>query len=130
MAVEKGRATTAYVSGYQRDRVHRSRLVRGERRELVANFNGVIPEGRIIASATWRTNQAYAANLSGARIDGRQVFATLTAQQGTRAHIKCEVTLDSGDVYNQVFIVSIKTGPWFNGEQSPPAGPNELTVTA
>ena len=88
---EHGRATRAYVSGYQRTRIHRARLVRGERRCLIADFNGAIPAGRTITSVTWRTNQPAGAILSDAGIvvGGRKVRVDLTAGSGC-AQVKCD----------------------------------------
>lgn len=126
---EYGRATRAFVSGYQRARVHRSRVVRGERRCLVANFNGAIPKARRIVEARWRTNQPHAAILSVPRIKGREVMVDLTAGVG-QAEVKCEVTLDNGEVYNQLFVVRAYAGPWFRNESAPTEGPQELIATA
>lgn len=128
---EHGRVTRAYVSGYQRDRVHRSRLVRGERRCLVANFNGAIPPERTIASATWRCDQNQAIYMDNARITGRETAVDITAQIGAGGRVKCEVTLDNGEIYNQLFVVRVMSAPWFVGEQtSYSQGPTVLTVTA
>lgn len=127
---ELGRATRAYVSGYQRDRIHRSRLVRGEKRCLVANFNGAIPPARTIASVVWRTNQYQSIYMENARIDGREVTVNITAQTGSHAWVKCQVTLDNGEVYNQLFAVEVRNAPWFSGETSPEIGPQSLTATA
>lgn len=128
---EHGRTTRAFVSGYQRARVHRSRLVRGERRCLIADFNGAIPAGRTITSVTWRTNQPAGAILSDAGIvaGGRKVRVDLLAGSGC-AQVKCDVTLDNGEVYNQRFEVSVQSGPWFQGEVNPTQGPRELTAVA
>lgn len=125
-----GRVTTAFVSGYQRDRVHYGQLVRGEKRELVANFNGAFPLDRTIASVTWRTNQNYCTYMADPVIDGRTVKVTVTAQQGLASVIKCQVTLDNGEVYNQLFALRVIASPWFQGEGVPPNGPQELTATA
>lgn len=128
---ELGRTTRAYVSGYQRARMHRSRLVRGEKRCLVANFNGAIPPARTIQSVTWRTNQPQAAYMADAGIvtGGREVRVDVTAGAGC-ALVKCEVTLDNGEVYNQLFDISVQSGPWFEGETQLPTGPRTLTAVA
>lgn len=128
----EGRTTIAYVSGYQRDRIHRSRLVRGEDRPLVANFNGAIGPDRTIVSAIWRCDQPYAVAMADARIvdDGRSTAVDITAQYGSLARIKCQVTLDNGEVYNQLFVVRVQNAPWFRGETAPASGPYDLTVTA
>lgn len=130
---EYGRVTRAYVSGYQRDRVHRSRLVRGEKRCLFANFNGAIPASRVIVSATWRCDQNQAVFMANARITdaGRCAAVDITAQIGAGGRVKCQVTLDNGEVYNQLFYVRVFTSPWFFGESySFAQGPTELTATA
>lgn len=127
---ELGRVTRAYVSGYQRDRIHNSRLVRGEKRCLVANFNGAIPPARTIASVTWRTNQGQSVYMENARIDGREVTVNITAQIGGGAWVKCDVTLDNGEVYNQLFAIEVRDAPWFSGEAQMGVGPQVLTATA
>lgn len=129
---EYGRVTRAFVSGYQRDRIHYSRIVRGEKRCLVANFNGAIPAGRTIASAIWRCDQPFAVAMANGRIfeNSRSSAVDITGQYGAGARIKCQVTLDNGEVYNQLFIVRVLNSPWFQGETAPSAGPYDLTVTA
>lgn len=130
--VDLGRTTTAYVSGYQLDRVHQSQLVRGSARQLVANFNGAIPAESLIVSAVWRCLIPQAAFMSNALIseDQRSTSVKIVAQIGDGSTVKCQVTLDTGEVYNQVFWIRVYTAPWFQGETSPPpTGPYELTVT-
>ncbi len=126
---EFGRATRAYVSGYTRTRVHVIRLPRGEKRCLVADFNGAIAKGRTIASATWRTTNNAAAFMANARIDGRSSSIDLTAQWGSLDSIQCVVTLDNGEVYVQRFELRVSGAPWFEGETNPSSGPKSLTVT-
>lgn len=130
---ELGRVTRAYVSGYQRARTHRSWMVRGERRCLTADFNGAIPKSRTIASVTWRCNIPQCVFMRDAAIvdGGREVRVDVTAQLGAECWIKCEATLDNGEVYNQVFVLYVRNSPWFMGEVAPQStGPYELTVTA
>lgn len=130
---EHGRVTRAYVSGYQRDRIHRSRLVRGERRCLVANFNGAIPRCRTIARVIWRCDQNQAVYMENARIvrEGREVAVDITAQIGWGARVKCEAVLDNGEVYTQLFVIRVVSPPYFMGEPTWYAqGPTELVATA
>lgn len=123
---EHGRTTRIYASGYDRARVHVARLVRGEKRCLVVDFNGAIGASRSIVSATWRSwGQAV---LSVAAISGRTTRCTLTASTGGR--VKCSVTLDNGETYVQVIDLCVSSGPWFEGETWAIAGSKELTVTA
>ena len=124
------RATTAYASAYQLDRIHTSRLVRGDVRPLVADFNGAMGKARSIVSATWRVTQPQGVRLSDAEIDGKRVEAIMSAGIGCSS-IKCEATLDNGQVLVQRFWIGVSTGPWYQGEPTPPAtGPYSLTVTA
>lgn len=130
---EHGRVTRAYVSGYQRDRIHRSRLLRGERRCLVANFNGAIPRCRTIARVIWRCDQNQAVYMENARIvrEGREVAVDITAQIGWGARVKCEAVLDNGEVYTQLFVIRVVSPPYFMGEPTWYApGPTELVATA
>ena len=129
---EYGRTTRAYVSGYDRTRVHESRLVRGEKRCLVADFNGAIGQGRTIASARVRTDQNWAAVLSNGRIEpsNRAVAVDLQAGWGSPAWIKVEATLDNGEVYTQMFRIMLYDRPWFLSEPVPAQGPNEIVVSA
>lgn len=124
-----GRTTTAYVSGYDLTRVHQSCLVRGAQRRLVANFNGAIPSGATIESATWRTTQNWAAIMSGGTIDGRTTSVALQAGWGGLALVKAEVTLDTGEVYNQVFRIQVQSAPYFYNEGYPTSGPREIVIT-
>lgn len=127
-----GRSTTAYVSGYQLDRVHQARMVRGAARQLVANFNGAIPADSLIVSAIWRVLIPQSIFMSDAAIsdDQRSSSVHIVAQIGCGTTVKCQVTLDTGEVYNQVFGLRVWQSPFFMGEQtSPPIGPYELTVT-
>lgn len=128
--MDLGRTTTAYVSGYDLTRVHETNLVRGAQRRLVANFNGAIPAGSTIESATWRTNQNWAAILSNGAVDGRTTTVDLKAGWGGFSWVKVDVTLDTGEVYNQVFRIRVQTPPWFLGESYPASGPTEIVVTA
>lgn len=127
---ELGRVTRAYVSGYLRDRVHYGSLVRGEKRSLIANFNGAIPADRTIESVTWRTNQNYCVLMADPVISDRQVSVTITAQAGLEAAVKCQVTLDDGAIYNQLFVLRVQSSPWFQGETVSNNGPQVLTATA
>ncbi len=126
------RVTTAYVSGYDRTRVHQSCVVRGEKRTLLANFNGAMPADAVIASATWRTNQNSAAILSDGELSAneRSTSVQLLAGWGGAAWVKVDATLDTGEVLTQVFVIRVQSAPWFTGETNPQQGPTEIVVTA
>lgn len=130
---EIGRTTTAIVSAYDRNRAHSSMLVRGESRSLVANFNGAIPADSLIVSVIWRCQQPTSVVMSDAAIseDQRQTNVTITAQETWGSPLKVSATLDTGQVYTQVFEVGVSGCPYFQGEQYVSAqGPYELTATA
>ena len=129
---EIGRVTRACVSAYNRARVHVARGVRGERRCLVADLNGALSPGRTIVSAVWRTNDNTTAILANAGIasDGRSTLVNLTLGWGGESIVKAEVTLDNGEVYNQLFRVDVRGAPYFEGETFPAAGPTSLSVSA
>lgn len=129
---EFGRVTREYVSAYQRGRIHNSRLVRGEKRCLIANFNGAIPGGRRITTATWYCLQPYPIAMSNAQItaDGRTTQITIAAQSQGPSILKVVATLDNGEQYTQMYNIMILGFPWFVGENVPPLGPYQLTVNA
>lgn len=126
---ELGRSTRVNVSGYNRTNVHDTRLVRGEKRCLVANFNGAIPAGRMIASVIWRCAQPYIATMSNARIivGARQAAIDVRANYYSDTLIKCEATLDNGEVMAQLMRISVQDSPWFVADTVSSAGPTTLT---
>lgn len=126
---ELGRVTRALVSGYTRARVHDSKLYPNERRCLVANFNGAIPRGLTIARAEWRMDVQNSVSMADARIQGREAQVMITAAYRGEAVLRCEVTLDNGEVYNQLFRVCVLPGPWF-GDERTAVGPLVLVVEA
>jgi hypothetical protein len=126
---EIGQATRAYVSAHDRTRIHGSRLIRGEKRCLVADYNGAISAGRIIASIVWRCFDGYAAAMSNARIlDGsRQAAVDVSANWPGCEWLQCEATLDNGEVYVQRFRVDVRDFPCFD---TPPVVSGPLVLTA
>jgi hypothetical protein len=126
---ELGRVTRAYVSGYQRWRVHRSDLIRGEQRCLAAEFRGAISPARSIVSCQWMCQQNYAIFMSDARISGTECAVTINAQAASWCYMKCLATLDNGEVYTQLFLLMIRSAPWFVGEIFPTqSGPTILSA--
>lgn len=124
-----GQATTATVSAYERGRIHVSRLYAAEKRQLVANFAGVMPAGTTIASATWQTLAPVSLVMSGPTIAGKTAYITIAAQLWGPTVIRCTVTLSNGERYVQQFRVNVLGQPVYSGETYV-AGPTELTVTA
>lgn len=124
---ELGRVTRAYVSGFQRDRIHRSDLIRGEQRCLAAEFRGAISASRKIVSCQWMCQQPYAVFMTAPRISGTECAVTINAQAASWSWLKCVATLDNGEQYTQLFFVTIKSSPYFVGEIFPTqSGPTIL----
>lgn len=132
---ELGRVTRAYVSAYTRERIHQSRLFPQERRCLIANFNGALPPGRTIAQAQWDIEAPYAVAISDAFIAedgnfaGRETGVTLQSVWKGDQVLRCQVTMDNGEIYTQLFYIQCLWRGWF-GDQMPAAGPSRLVVTA
>lgn len=125
---ELGRVTRVYASAYDRARVHDGRLVRGESRCLVVEFNGAIPAERTVASVTWRCSNPAVIVMSNARIqtDARSVAVDVRANLPCDTAIKCEATLDNGERYVQLIRLSVMDSPWF-GDETNTSGPMTLT---
>lgn len=123
--LEMGRSTTAYVSGYNRARVHQCTLMGGEVRLLGANFNGCMPVGETIASVTWDTwNTATTVLGTGAiGADGRTVSVDMKAQCTGRGTVRCTVTTTGGGKYVQYYSICVAGQAyagdvWLNGASS------------
>lgn len=125
---ELGRATRNYVSGYQRDRVFRGSLYASERRCLVTNFNGAIPAGRSIVSATWQTWDTANCYMASPAINGREVQVIVTAQYAGHCRIRVDVTLDNDEVYSAWHVIRVQPAPYFNNPGWV-TGPSSLTVS-
>lgn len=126
---EIGPVSKANVSAYHRTRVHDIRLMMGEKRCLVANLNGAVGKGHTITTVTWRTDFGYVAVIANARIqsDSRSAALDVTANWLGDSIIRCEATLDNGEVYIQTFHVSVSGDPIFMPSQST-SGPTVLTA--
>ena len=126
---EIGRATRNYVSAHQRDRVFRSNLYAAERRCLVTNFNGAIPVGRSIVSATWQTWDTINCYMAQPQINGREVQVTITAQYSGRCRIRVDATLDNGEVYSAWHVIRVQPAPYLVNPDWV-TGPSQLQVSA
>jgi hypothetical protein len=128
---EYGRATRIVVSGYDRSRVHSSNLVRGEKRPMVISIKGAVPKGRTIASARWQCDDSTVLVMSNPRLsdDKRETAIDLLASWLGCGTLKCTITMNTGDVFAQLAVVSVTDGYWFVDGQSQ-TGPTDLTVTA
>ena len=125
-----GRASRAYVSAYNRTGTHVIRVRRTERRIVVADFNGAIPAGATIASVIWRCTSPWVAKMQDAAIDDREAQVTVDFQFGGFSGLKCEATLDSGEIYSQLFDCEVRDFPSFFEDAPVATGPFSLTATA
>jgi hypothetical protein len=112
---EIGPTSRANASAYQRTRIHDTRLMLGESRCLVANFNGAIASDATITSVTWRCDYGYVAIMSNARIqpDNRSSAVNVLANWIGDSIIRCEATLENGEVYIQPFRIDVSGDPIF-----------------
>lgn len=126
---EIGRTSKAVASAYYRTRIHDTRLMMGEQRCLVASFGGAISAARTIVSVKWRCDFGYIAQMSSARVqsDGRSTAIDVLANWIGDSIIRCEATLDNGEIYVQPFRVSVSGDPIFMPAVSG-NGPTELTA--
>jgi len=125
---ELGRVTRVYASGYNRTRVHDGRLVRGESRCLLVNFNGAISASRTITSVTWRCADPSVVVMSNARIQAgaRSVAVDVRANLPCDTAVKCEATLDNSERYMQLIRLAVMDSPWF-ADETAASGPATLT---
>ncbi|NIJ86983.1 hypothetical protein FHY35_004033 [Xanthomonas arboricola] len=124
-----GRVTRNYVSAHQRDRVHRASLYANEKRALVTDFNGAIPKGRSIVSATWQTDDTSQCVMSQPEAEARQVRVQIAAQYTGHCRIRVDATLDNGEVYSAWHVIRVQPAPHFNN----PGwvnGPSRLTAVS
>lgn len=112
---EIGRTSKAVASAYYRTRVHDVRLLMGEKRCLVADFNGVISKARSIVSVVWRCDFGYIAQMSNARIQQtkRSSAVDIIANWIGDSIIRCEAKLDNGEIYVQSFHIDVSGDPIF-----------------
>lgn len=128
---EIGQVSRANVSAHNRTRMHSVKVRPGEKRCLVANFNGAVPAARTIAKAVWRMDSTYSASLSGGQIthDDRVTEVIVSAHEWGDTAVECAATLDNGEVYVQVFVVEVARASVSPSAQLP-TGSQQITVVA
>lgn len=123
------RVTTAYVSDFQRDRVHRSDFYRGESRRYRAEFRGVLPDGVYVQSSKWQCLNPSVTIMSDITGDYTGTEITLTLGYAGIGAMTCTVVLTNGAVVNQQFVVGCNPSPWYTGDVVPPQGSYQITTT-
>jgi hypothetical protein len=127
---EIGRASRAYVSAYDRSRVHVGRFRRQERRCVIANFNASLPKNRTIARVTWRCTSPWVTKMSTPSIVGRDAQVIVDFQNPGFGAIKATITLDNGEVYNQTYQFQVRDEPWFLEDYALASGPYQISIEA
>jgi hypothetical protein len=127
-ADEVGRTTRAYVSGYNRSRVHTARLYGNETRALVADFSAVLGASRTIASVLWKSDGAGFVNMSAPVKTTRTSSITISTMFSGITRIRCAITTDTGEVYTQLFLVQSLDAPFFSGDQFVSNGVTQLSI--
>lgn len=124
---EIGPVSKADVSAFNRTRLHSVRVLPGEKRCLVANFNGAVTPARTIATAEWRMESNVVASMANGQLLSpyRETEVTVTAHLPGVAPIECRATFDNGEVYVQRFMVEVMNG-WL---LDTPAPSGQLTIT-
>ncbi|WP_435013004.1 hypothetical protein [Xanthomonas arboricola] len=126
---EIGRVSRAFVSAHTRTRVRGVHVGAGERRCVVADYNGAIPPSRSIARVEWRLAGDGVARIFEAAIPTtRQTQVQLHAQRAGRVMLRCLATLDNGEVYVQSFMVLVAPDPF--ADQAGAGGSLVLTAVA
>lgn len=126
------RVRTAYVSQFQRARVHNSRFYRRETFVLKADFNGALPDGELITAATWWVYDPFCVVLDAESgdIDDRETHITCTANYMPGTTAKVQVTTDAGTIMSQMFVINVLDAPTFVTETYLSAGPTQVDLTA
>ncbi|WP_369916526.1 hypothetical protein AB8810_11070 [Xanthomonas sp. NCPPB 3005] len=127
---EIGIVSRAFVSAHDRLRVHSIQVPPGERRCVVADYNGALPAGRSIVAVEWRLSSQGVAAMSAAAIPTtRQAQVQIQVGYPGRVALRCVATLDNGEVYVQRFMVEVPPMPSF-GDEAITSGPLVLSAVA
>jgi hypothetical protein len=124
------RATIAYVSAYQRSRIHQSRLYRYEQRTLAANFAGALSDDVTVKCVDWFCMDPGIAVMSDAVCTDTTGSVTVIASEAGRARLKCQAELTDGSYLTQLFVLDSLPAPYFPGETNPAAGAAHLHACA
>ena len=107
------RVTTAYVSAYQRGRIHESRLFRYERRNFTANFNAALEGDVGVSSVDWYCSNPAVTVMADATCTQKEGGVTVTINVPGFSILKCSATLTDGSVLTQLFRVMSMPSAYF-----------------
>lgn len=129
--LELGRTTTAYMSGYNRSRIHQAALYAGEVRLLGLQANGAMPVGESIVRVDWDTWNTDVCVLGAGAIgdDERSVSIDMQAQCAGRASVRCIIRTSGGGRYTQWYSIRVLEAPVMQGDTWV-QGASHVTVVA
>jgi hypothetical protein len=119
----------ALVSAYNREYVLDVALYPRETRRLAADLRAVIAPGETITQAVWQMEVPGYVSMSAGLLGGTLTSVLMTAAVCGMTVIRCQVTTSAGNVYPQLFRVTVKDGPWL-GDPQTAGGPTVITLTA
>ncbi|MGL4275184.1 MAG: hypothetical protein ACRCTO_23115 [Pseudomonas paracarnis] len=124
------RTFEAIASSVSRAVVHQVNLMAREKRRLSANFRAVMPAGATITRAQWDMHIPGDVAMSAGQIAGPRSSVLIEAVlEGGGAELRCQVTLSTGDVLAQYFVVLIGSGPIFR-DSGVASGASQIIVNA
>ena len=101
-----------------------------ERRRLSVDFRALMPLGATITRAQWDMEVPGDVAMSAGQIDGPRSSVLIEAQQeGGGAETRCQVTLSTGEVLAQYFVILVGSGPVFR-DAGGMAGASQIVVNA
>jgi len=101
------RATKAYASAYQTERVQSASMTVGELREFEVDFNGAL-NGETITAAVWDTSNPTAMALADLTQAAGIVSVDATANYSGRAEMRVTITTSAGRWLIQRFMVDVR----------------------
>ncbi len=122
------RDSVALVSAYNREYVLDMALYPRETRRLAADLRAVIAPGETITQAVWQMEVPGYVSMGSGLLGGTLTSVLMTAAVAGLTVIRCQVTTSAGNVYPQLFRVTVKDGPWL-GDPQTAGGPTVITLT-
>lgn len=91
-------------------RISDVRIMAGQKSTFELNFNASIDVGRTISSVKWSSDSSFAFTHDDGSIlnDARSTTVNLTGTDGGAGFLRCEATLDNGDVAVHTSRIAVK----------------------
>ena len=112
-----GRVTRSFVSGYTAARAEIRRVVRFQKRSVVANFNGAQPAGATITAVRWDCTSPWSVLMANARVEpsGRSVAVDVSFNYAGWGGILATATWQNGETTAQEFFFTVLDRPVYPG---------------